>query len=43
LFQVVSVDDADVIEAELLKQRAARDEAARELFGPQCALFQKCR
>ena len=40
---IVAVDRADVIEAELLEQRAAGDHAAREFLGAQRADLQRLR
>ena len=43
LVQVVAVDRADIIEAQLLEHRAAGDHAARELLGAQRADLQRLR
>ena len=43
LIDVVAVDRADIVEAELLEQRAAGDHAAAELLGAQRADLQRLR
>ena len=43
LFEVVAVDDADIIESEFLEQRAAGDKAARQFFRQRRLVAEEAR
>jgi hypothetical protein len=43
MVEIMPVDRADIVEAELLEQRAAGPEAARIFLGPLCLLVEEAR